>query len=293
MIRTRLIPLVALLALGFAPVAAAQQRARQSFDSGGVAISYVDSGRGVPVVLIHGFTGSYSRHWEGTGVMSALETAGFRVIAMDCRGHGQSGKPLDQAQYGLEMVRDVIRLLDHLKIDRAHFVGYSMGGGIAEQVLVKYPTRALTVTVLGSGWEGERMAAFAAQMNAMADGFDRKDASALIRGVFTGAQGGPTDAEVAAATADLFSRNDPRVLAAIARSLPSLWQISRDELSAVRVPVLAIDGEFDRNNLEAARRMVGVVAGLQLVELPGVNHATSVRPSAAHIVSFLDKHRTQ
>ena len=286
-----LIVATALLAAGFVAAATAQQPA-QTFDSGGVAISYTDSGRGAPVVLIHGFTGSASRHFGGPGVMTALENAGYRVIAMDCRGHGLSGKPVESSQYGMEMVRDVVRLLDHLKLPRAHIVGYSMGGGIAEQILVRYPKRAMTVTLLGSGWEGEHMPAFTAQMNAMADGFDRRDASALTRAVFSAAQGGPSDAEIAAATADLFSRNDPRVLAAIARSLPVLWQISRAELRAVKVPVLAIDGEFDQSNLEAAKRMVGVVPGLQLVELPGVNHATSVRPAAAHIVAFLDQHRS-
>jgi pimeloyl-ACP methyl ester carboxylesterase len=213
------------------------------------------------------------------------------VIALDCRGHGQSGKPLESSQYGMEMVRDVIRLLDHLKIARAHIVGYSMGAGIAQQILVTYPNRALTVTLLGSGWEGEHLPALTSQLNAQADAFDRRDASALIRGVLTGGQG-PSDAEVAAAQADLFSRNDPRVLAAIARSLPVLWRVSRRQLSSVTVPVLAIDGEYDRSNLDAARRMVGVVKGLELVELPGVNHATSVQPSAAHIVAFLGNHRS-
>jgi pimeloyl-ACP methyl ester carboxylesterase len=190
------------------------------------------------------------------------------------------------------MVRDAVRLLDRLKIERTHIVGYSMGGGIAQQLLVNYSKRVLTVTLLGSGWEGEHMAALATQMNAMADGFDRRDATALIRGVSGSAQGGPSDAEVAAATADLFSRNDPRVLAASARTLASLWAVSREQLRAVKVPVLALDGEFDRNNLQAAQRMIGVVTALELVELPGVNHATSVRPSAAHIVAFLDKHKT-
>ena len=60
--------------------------------------------------------------------MEALGTAGYRVIALDCRGHGQSGKPQDPGQYGLEMVRDVVRLLDHLNVERAHVVGYAMGG---------------------------------------------------------------------------------------------------------------------------------------------------------------------
>jgi pimeloyl-ACP methyl ester carboxylesterase len=147
----RIFTVVACLAI-VAPARA--QQAAQSFDSNGVQIQYVDKGRGAPVVLLHGFTGSYARHWEAPGVIGALESAGYRVIAMDCRGHGQSGKPHDAGQYGLEMVQDVLRLLDHLHIDRAHIVGYSMGGWIAAQMLVRYPSRVRTVTLLGAGWEG-------------------------------------------------------------------------------------------------------------------------------------------
>ncbi len=98
------------------------------FDSDGVRIHYADRGRGEPVVLIHGFTGSYARHWESPDVIAALTQAGYRVIAMDCRGHRQSGKPTGASDYGLELVRDAGRLLDYLGIERAHVVGYSMGG---------------------------------------------------------------------------------------------------------------------------------------------------------------------
>jgi len=261
-----------------------------TFDSNGVPISFVDSGRGSPVVLIHGFTGSAARHFDGTGVVAAIERAGHRVVALDCRGHGRSGKPLDSARYGLEMVGDVIRLLDHLRIARAHIIGYSMGGGIAQQILVKYPTRAITVTLLGSGWQGEHLPELTAQMNALADGFDRGDASAMIRGIAADAHGGPSEAEVAAATADLFSRNDPRVLASIARSAPVLWRVSRDDLRDVHIPVLAIDGQYDEENLTAARRMVGVVRDLEFIELPETNHRTSVRAAIPNIVAFLDRY---
>ena len=106
-----------------------------------------------------------------------------------------------------------------------------------------------------------------------------------------GIQGGLADAQVAAATADLFARNDPQVLAAIARGLPPLWRISREDLRTTTVPVLAIIGEYDRNNLEAVKRMASVISGLQVVQLPGASHATSVRPAAEHIVAFLNKHR--
>src|SRR5262245_1062648 len=121
--KTRMLLVIAYILVS-APASWAQTPAPSSFDSAGVNIQYLDTGTGVPVVLLHGFTGSYARHWEAPGVVAALQTAGYRVIAMDCRGHGQSGKPHEVSQYGLEMVQDVIRLLDRLHIERTHLVGY-------------------------------------------------------------------------------------------------------------------------------------------------------------------------
>jgi pimeloyl-ACP methyl ester carboxylesterase len=177
----RFIGLLAACFIALPAAVQAQTGAAQSFDSNGVQIAYADRGRGAPVVLLHGYTGTYARHWEAPGVMQALETAGYRVVAMDCRGHGQSGKPSDPAQYGIEMVNDVVRLLDHLKIERAHIVGYSMGGAIASQLLVRHPGRLLTITVLGSGWDGEDLKDLKAWSQALADGMARKDASGLLR----------------------------------------------------------------------------------------------------------------
>lgn len=286
MLKTRL--RIAVLLAVLSPALCAAQSA--SFDSNGVAISYTDRGSGVPVVLIHGFTGSYARHFERSGVIAALETAGYRVVALDCRGHGDSGKPAESRQYGLEQVQDVLRLLDHLSIGRAHLVGYSMGGAIATQMLTRYPERVLTLTLIGAGWEGDDLQALTAEMQAMADGFERRDASGLLGAVSGPGQGGLSAADLSAATADLFARNDPALLATIARGLPILWDVPRASLANVTSPVLAIDGDQDRN-LVAAKRMATVVSGLELVVLPGATHATSVRPSAPFIVSFLNKHR--
>jgi len=269
------------------------QPAVQSFDSSGVQIQYLDKGRGVPVVLVHGFTGSYARHWEAPGVIGALEAAGYRVIAMDCRGHGQSGKPHDASQYGLEMVQDVLRLLDHLRIDRAHIVGYSMGGGIAAQLLVRYPNRVKTVTLLGAGWEGDDPAAMRSLMTELADGFAKRDASALVSRVTSNGANtpAPTAAEIAAMNDALFARNDALALSACARSMATLFDVRADRLRAVTTPVLAIVGELDTPNVESVARMKTVVRGLQVVQLPGANHATSVRPSAAPLLAFLNTHR--
>src|SRR5262245_56603000 len=88
------------------------------FVSGGIRIHYVESGHGAPIVLIHGLAGSVERHWLNSGILAGL-AADHRVIALDLRGHGRSGKPHDPRAYGKEMSRDVIRLLDHLQIQRA------------------------------------------------------------------------------------------------------------------------------------------------------------------------------
>jgi pimeloyl-ACP methyl ester carboxylesterase len=94
------------------------------FDSSGVQIRYIEQGTGEPVVLIHGYASSIERSWIEPGVLPNL-ARDHRVIAFDLRGHGKSGKPKDPKAYGTEMGQDAVRLMDHLKIQRAHIVGYS------------------------------------------------------------------------------------------------------------------------------------------------------------------------
>src|SRR4029450_2416367 len=134
----------------------------QFFDSNGVRLRYVDQGSGPPVVLIHGFSGSLDLGWVEAGVLPNLATD-YRVIALDCRGHGKSDKPHDPQSYGLQMGQDVVRLLDHLNIARAHIVGHSMGAGITAKLLTTNPDRFLTATLSGAAgrqrWTPENAAA--------------------------------------------------------------------------------------------------------------------------------------
>ena len=117
------------------------------FLSKGIKMRYVVEGKGPPVVLIHGLTLDIESQWVETGITKAL-AQDYRVIAIDCRGHGKSDKPHEPAAYGIEMVEDVCRLLDHLNIKKAHIVGYSMGGSIALKLLATHSERCLTV-ILG------------------------------------------------------------------------------------------------------------------------------------------------
>lgn len=118
----------------------------QFFDSNGVRIRYVSLGQGEPIILIHGWAADAGM-WA-----SAIQdlARSYRVIALDCRGHGKSDKPTDPNQYGIEMVKDVVRLMDHLQIPKAHVVGYSMGGSITMKMLTTYPERLLTAASGGS-----------------------------------------------------------------------------------------------------------------------------------------------
>ena len=125
------------------------------FDSGGVPIHYLVTGRedGEPVVLIHGFASSIEAQW--TPVIEALKKD-YKVIAMDIRGCGGSGKPHDPKKYGIEMVNDLVRLLDHLQIDKAHIVGYSMSAGTALCLTVHHGQRVRTLSCCGAGTRSAR-----------------------------------------------------------------------------------------------------------------------------------------
>lgn len=122
------------------------------FDSNGVQIRYVTEGEGEAIVLIHGWMAD-STMWgsdaSGNTKLNTTDAEGFRVIALDCRGHGRSGKPHDAAAYGPEMAADVVRLLDHLKIDKAHLIGYSSGAFIAGHVAATHPERVRSVVYAG------------------------------------------------------------------------------------------------------------------------------------------------
>src|SRR5262249_47141684 len=136
-----------LLRAAMSPLAVGQDQQDKFFDSNGVRIRYVEQGTGEPVVLIHGFGG---RAAVNSKVFQQL-TKDYRVIALDCRGYSKSDKPHDAKKYGQEMALDVVRLLDYLKINQAHIVGYSMGASIVAKLLIMKPERFLTATLGGDG----------------------------------------------------------------------------------------------------------------------------------------------
>src|SRR6201995_4305246 len=91
-----------------------------SFDNGAVEIAYLDEGEGEPILLVHGLASTKNVNWVYPTWVSDLRKNGRRVIALDNRGHGDSAKLYDPAQYALpEMATDVLELMDHLQIPSA------------------------------------------------------------------------------------------------------------------------------------------------------------------------------
>src|SRR4051812_10485096 len=210
------------------------------FDSDGVAIRYLEAGRGEPVVLVHGYNYDTEQQWVEPGVFNAL-AARYRVISFDARGHSKSGKPHEQRLYGLEMARDVPRLLDHFGIRRAHIVGYSMGGHIVANLLTINPERFLTATLGGGAgrrnWTEEDQRRGEIEADEMERGLLRTQ---LLR-LWPKDRPPPSDEEIRRRSAKSLAGKDVLALAAIRRS--NADQVVTDrQLAAVTLPTPAIGG---------------------------------------------------
>ncbi len=221
----------------------------QSFDSDGVRIRYVDHGQGEPIILIHGFTGRLEG-WNRGDILPSL-ARDYRVVALDCRGHGLSDKPHDPEMYGSRMADDVLRLMDHLGIRKAHVVGYSMGARITGYLLAKHSDRMITATLGGSPprrtWN-------------QADIQRSQDFSARQRALSEEDDGGTQDRIALAA-------------------IPLAWQsqvVKDEELAAAGVPTLSIVGSED-SRVTGMKALKTVIPSLELVVIDGATHGSALR----------------
>jgi pimeloyl-ACP methyl ester carboxylesterase len=242
----------------------------QFFDSNGVRIRYVEQGSGPPVVLLHGFSGNLDSSWVETGVLPKLATD-YRVIAFDSRGHGQSDKPHDPKSYGLQMGEDVVRLLDHLHITRAHIVGHSMGAGIVAKLLTTNPDRFLTATLSGSagrqGWTPEAAAAAEVEAVEFEQGIPFR--SVILR-TAPPDRPKPTDEQIQAESQRRLARNDRLAMAALVRARGE-QAFSAADMAVVQVPTLGLIGSADAN-LDAMKRLASVLPTLKVVVIEGATH---------------------
>tara|TARA_Y100000588_G_scaffold373022_2_gene446321 strand:- start:90 stop:869 length:780 start_codon:yes stop_codon:yes gene_type:complete len=229
------------------------QTGNQFFDSDGIKIRYTDEGEGSPVILVHGFTGS-AGNWQQAGITQTLANT-HRVIAIDCRGHGLSDKLHDPVMYGSHMALDILRLMDHLGLAKAHIVGYSMGARLTGYLVANHPDRLLTAT-LGASPPRRRW-----------DASTRERANRMRRNM-----------ELRSRDADPVDGQDYIALATILRSWQS--QVVTDQaLTDSPVPTLAIVGSEDPR-LGGLQELTQIMPELKLVILEGATHRSAVRRPA-------------
>lgn len=229
--------------------------------SDGVTISYVAEGNGPPVVLVHGFASSVQGNWRAPGIIDALVAAGRRVVALDCRGHGASGKPHDPEAYGgTRMADDVIAVMDREGISRADLMGYSMGGFIAASLLVRHPERFGRVILAGVG---DTLAT---------GGRGRRGSEAIASALESETRAGINDARARAFRS--FAEQQGNDMAALAAIQRSTREFDRGKLGEVRNPVMVLIGEKDAL-VGPADQLAAAIPGAQLVQVPG-DHLTAV-----------------
>ncbi len=266
--------LAALIALfAFTGAYAQSEAVKETFEaSDGTTIHYQVQGRGDPIVLLHGITSSGDSNWRATGIIDRLAEE-FQVIAVDQRGHGESGKPHDPAMYGEQMARDVVELLNHMKLQQANVIGYSMGGYITMKLVALAPDRLMSAVVAGAGWSHADLRdqdLFDDLAGSLEAG---KGVGPLVELLWPAEQP-PTPEQLQAMGNMMLGTNDPMALAAVVRGMAGL-DVSAALLRVNQVPILNIIGSEDPLK-PSADALVGVMGDHRLHVIEGANHLTTL-----------------
>jgi pimeloyl-ACP methyl ester carboxylesterase len=254
-----------------------------SFTSDGLTLAYDDiapagEAEGT-IVLVHGFASNRHEGWRRTGWYGAFERRRLRSVALDQRGHGESAKPHEPEAYArAAMVGDVLTLMDHLQLGRAHLFGYSMGARVALQTALDAPDRIdhLILGGVGEALIRGRSAEEAQQEGAMAAAMLAEDpetiSNPMLRSFrhFADEQG-----------------EDRQALAALTGARPPPWDA--EALRGYAGPVLVVAGVGDR--------LAGDPEGLaqafpygRAVLVPGCDHFSAIPHglTKAAVFDFLD-----
>jgi pimeloyl-ACP methyl ester carboxylesterase len=199
------------------------------FASNSARIFYEEYGAGTPVVLIHGFGVDARLQWGETGLIKFLEPH-FRVIALDCRGHGRSERFYDPDAYAMRnMSGDVLNLLDYLQIDRALLVGFSLGSRVCFEIMTTNPERCRAAVLSGFGPD-----------NATSDA---ERSEQLATALIATDMASMTDYHRRIRRAVLDAGNDPGALAACIRCNTNIPP--RSAVTPIGVPVFFVRGAKD------------------------------------------------
>ena len=250
------------------------------FSSSGIDIAFIDQGAAEAalgaVLLIHGFASNVATNWVDPGWVRTLRRAGYRVVALDNRGHGQSAKLYEETAYGPRlMAGDARALLDHLGIERAHVLGYSMGARVTAFLALTHPQRMRSAIFGGLG---------ANMVRGLAG--TRPIAKALLA---------PSMADVTNDTARTFrafaeaTGSDLKALAACI--LSSREPITAEMVAQIAVPVLVAVGDQDVIGGSAAE-LASMIPGAEAFVIEGRDHMKAVGDFRfkERVVGFLAAH---
>lgn len=247
---------------------------------GDLALHYVEAGprRGTPVMLLHGLGGS-SALWGETS--SALAAAGYRTVALDCRGHGESGKPAHATSIA-QMAEDAAALHSLLALEAAHWVGSSMGGAISMAVALARPGQVRSLALVDT-W-ARTDPAFAALLDQRLAALDGPEPAleAYARVAFPQAHG----ARFRRAHPEAFDAYRARVAlsdrSALRAAIGALRAHDLDaRLGEIRVPTAVMVGEDDTlTPPRHAERLAAAIPFAKLVRFPEVGHLPMVEAQA-------------
>lgn len=230
--------------------------------AGDARIRYRAAGSGRPIVLIHGYSRSLN-DWFAL----ADSFPGSRVIALDLRGFGRSSTFPDPARYGAAMADDVIRLLDHLDIGKAHLIGHSMGALVAANVVARHPKRVASASLVAGPFHPDSAAFAGATTRWVAD----LERGAGMRDFLLWLFPGMPDTVAVGMSRATMAENDSSALVATMRSLGALV-IPPERLAASKVPVFIAVGSNDPL-APLSRSLARVWTRATFVEVPRVNHS--------------------
>jgi pimeloyl-ACP methyl ester carboxylesterase len=243
------------------------------FRHGAVEIAYLDEGLGDAIVLVHGFASTKEVNWLHPGWVTTLTRAGRRVVALDNRGHGASSKLYDPAAYhSATMADDVRALLDHLQIERADLMGYSMGARIAAFLALAHGERVRSVVL---GGLGIRLVEGVGLPESIAEALEARSV-----------------AEVSDPTGRTFrsfaeqTRSDLKALAACIRG--SRQTLSREQVAQIKAPVLVAVGTKDAV-AGSAQALADLIPGARVLDIPDRDHMLAVGDKSfkAGVLDFL------
>ena len=231
-----------------------------SFHNGAVEIAYLDEGEGEPIVLVHGFASTKNVNWVYPTWVSELKKSGRRVVALDNRGHGESGKLYDPEAYHVPtMAGDVTALMDHLGIERADVMGYSLGSRMMAWLAQSQPQRlrsailgGIGIGLIEGGGPGENVAE-ALEVNSLDDVTDPVGRSFRVFADQT--------------------RSDRRALAACLRGSRRL--MTREQAAAISLPVLIAVGTKDEI-AGSAEALGKIIPGAKVLNIPNRDHMRAV-----------------